>query len=1028
LTPTAINSVSLDGKFTSRTLEINLPQARAAAQNLEGKYALHQGVLDASNLQADALGGRVSAHLIIRQLATVAAAQLDAEAKGVSLTAIRSALPAQNRTPVRIDGRMDGNMRANWHGSMEGAQLLSNATMSGSISPAENSTGHSSSFPIKAAVHAAYDAPKQLLTLHDSSMDTPHSHLSLDGVLGGSANLQIEARSGDLREIDLLALAFRPNAPDSNKAASSAPPQLLGLGGSATVRGTVSGQLANPHFAGQFAATNLQVHGASMQSLQANIQASAAGVAAHDGTIRNGSRGQVNFDISLGLRDWSPAPDQSVAARLTASALSIADIEHIAGFQYPISGVIAANVTISGTEETPNAQGNIHLTQAILWQQPIQDANIDLKTSGDSLLTSMTLRTSAGNATTTLAYNPKSQDYDLQASLQAIRLNQVKYLQDHAQSVTGVLNISAQGHGNIKAPQLEMTVNSQQLKIGEQAIEGFAAQTSVSQGHAAFDVKGSVSGAVLQAQGTVNLSGDHQVNAKIDSEAIQLDEALASFLPQGGADFHGQTQFHGALAGPLKDPDQLEAHLEFPSFNVAYGQIQLAAATPIHIDYQRGLWTVQRTELKGTGTDVTVEASVPLSGAANLQATANGKLDLRLLQIWNPDWQSSGEVTLNVGARGDRAHPVMSGTLSVSDGAIAIENAPALEKITGELDVTGDRIQVKTLTAQLGGGDVEVHGFAIYRPSMQYNLGVTAREVRLLYPAGVRTQLTATLNFAGRPDDANLTGQVSINRLSLTQSFDLASFSNAFGGPSSPPTGMAQNVKLNVAVSSRQELELSSSQLSIQGTADFRVRGTLAEPVLIGRTDLTGGELFFNARRFQIQNASIQFANPVRTEPIVNLTATTTVDQFNLTVNLVGPFDRLRTTYTSDPPLPPVDVINLLISGQTTEAAQGSTTSPQSVIAGQLTGQVSNRLQKLTGISSLTIDPQIGGNQGNAASQLAIQERVTKNLFFTFATDVTTTQGVVVQVEYQITPKYSMSAVRDQTGGYEIEIKARKKF
>lgn len=119
-------------------------------------------------------------------------------------------------------------------------------------------------------------------------------------------------------------------------------------------------------------------------------------------------------------------------------------------------------------------------------------------------------------------------------------------------------------------------------------------------------------------------------------------------------------------------------------------------------------------------------------------------------------------------------------------------------------------------------------------------------------------------------------------------------------------------------------------------------------------------------------------------------------------MNLVGPFDRLRTTYTSDPPLAPVDVINLLITGQTTEAAQNNTTTPQSVLAGQLAGR-ERLFAKLTGISSLTIDPQIGGNRGNGASQLAIQERVTKNLFFTFATDVTTTQGGVVQVEYQIT-------------------------
>jgi hypothetical protein len=121
-------------------------------------------------------------------------------------------------------------------------------------------------------------------------------------------------------------------------------------------------------------------------------------------------------------------------------------------------------------------------------------------------------------------------------------------------------------------------------------------------------------------------------------------------------------------------------------------------------------------------------------------------------------------------------------------------------------------------------------------------------------------------------------------------------------------------------------------------------------------------------------------------------------------------------------------VINLLITGRTTEAAQATSPTPLSVVAGQLGGQASTHLQKLTGISSLTIDPQIGGNQGNAASQVAIQERVTKNLFFTFATDVTTTQGQIVQVEYQVTRRYSMSAIRDQTGGYEVQIKAHKTF
>jgi translocation and assembly module TamB len=239
---------------------------------------------------------------------------------------------------------------------------------------------------------------------------------------------------------------------------------------------------------------------------------------------------------------------------------------------------------------------------------------------------------------------------------------------------------------------------------------------------------------------------------------------------------------------------------------------------------------------------------------------------------------------------------------------------------------------------------------------------------------------------------------------------------------------MAENVNLNIGVTSAEQLGVSTSQLSIQGSANLRVEGTAGNPVIVGRTTLTGGELFFDGRRFELENGAIQFVNPVQTEPVVNVTATTTIQQFDLTVNLVGPLDRMRTTYTSNPPLPPVDVINLIITGQTVAAAQATPTSPESILAKQVSGQVSSRLQKLTGISSLTIDPQIGGNQGNAASQLAIQERVTKNLLFTFATDVTNTQGQVVGVEYQFSRRFALSAIRDQTGGYEVQIKSHKTF
>jgi translocation and assembly module TamB len=294
---------------------------------------------------------------------------------------------------------------------------------------------------------------------------------------------------------------------------------------------------------------------------------------------------------------------------------------------------------------------------------------------------------------------------------------------------------------------------------------------------------------------------------------------------------------------------------------------------------------------------------------------------------------------------------------------------------------------VKNLSGQVGGGTVSVQGFATYQPAVQYNLELTAKNVRLLYPDGVRTVFTSNLNLTGTPAAAVVNGRVLIDRLSLTSSFDLSTFVDQFSGQSSAPaTGFGNNVRLNVAVTSQEELGLASGQLNVQGSANLRLQGTAANPVIVGQTDLTGGELFFQGNRYQIQSGSLQFVNPVQTQAVVDLVVTTTVSQFNITLNFVGPIDRLQTTYTSDPPLSSIDVINLLVTGHTTESAQSTPTTSRSLLAQGISGQVGRRLQKFTGISSLTIDPHIGGNRGNAGTQIAIQERVTKDLFFTFAT------------------------------------------
>jgi translocation and assembly module TamB len=214
----------------------------------------------------------------------------------------------------------------------------------------------------------------------------------------------------------------------------------------------------------------------------------------------------------------------------------------------------------------------------------------------------------------------------------------------------------------------------------------------------------------------------------------------------------------------------------------------------------------------------------------------------------------------------------------------------------------------------------------------------------------------------------------------------------------------------------------------VEGSANLQISGTAANPVITGRTDLTSGELFYRNVRYQLQRGIITFADPNQTSPVLDVSATTTIEQYNLTLSLRGPLDSLTTSYISDPPLATTDVINLIARGKTSSESAAASQSTDSMIASEAANQVAGSVQKLAGFSSLQIDPLLGGNNQNPSARIAIQQRVTKDFLFTFSTDVSQPGQELVQGDYQINKRWSVSVTRDQAGGVSVDGRFHTKF
>jgi translocation and assembly module TamB len=788
--------------------------------------------------------------------------------------------------------------------------------------------------------------------------------------------------------------------------------------------------MKKPTIAAQMDARNLQVEGSQWSAAKLDMRANPSEFVVQSGSLINAQQGQATFSANVALRNWSYEDANRIEAHLDVQKIRIADLQRLANQHYPVSGDLSAKVSLGGSQLNPAGSGSAQITNASAYNEPIQNFAAKFNAANGSIISTLNLAVAAGAVDANLSYTPKTKAYKVRLNAPSIVLQKLQMVKAKDVPLTGTVTASVNGDGTLDDPQLNAVVQLPQLQVRQNSISGLKAELDVAHHYADFNLNSKVSEASIHAHGRVALSGNYYTEAVIDTNTVPLDALMATYAPTVSQDFKGQTELHATLKGPLKDQSQVEAHLSIPVLNASYQSLQVGIASPIRADYANSVVTLQPAEIRGTGTSLRLQGQLPIGGTSSPTLSANGSVDVRILKILSPDLESSGTLALDMRASGSAASPTIAGQLQFKNIALNTADAPVgVEKLNGTLDIANDRVQVSTLTTQVGGGQVSVGGSITYRPTMQFNLAFQGQSVRLRYPDGLRSLLDANLAFSGTTQASTLNGRVLIDNLSFTQDFDLASFGDQFSTGSAPAQpGFADTIRLAIGVQSQGDLNATSSQISIGGRAALQVGGTAANPVITGRTTLTSGELFYRNVRYKLQKGVITFDDPNETHPVLNVSVGTIVEQYNLTLTMRGPLDKLTTSYVSDPPLATADIINLVARGKTTQESAASSQSTDSMIASQAASQVSSSVQKLAGISSLQIDPTIGGNGQNPSARVAIQQRITKNLLFTFSTDVSQPGSEIVQGEYQVTKRWSVSMSRDELGGVSVDGKYHTRF
>ncbi len=1047
----SLEDFSSTGKLLVKDFDWRNEQATLHNASLSAQFSVNPQRLTLTQVQARLLDGSVTGDADVinwrnpQPSLKPAKGKKPEEQKGVvrlrlkdlSITALAEALttPARPLAKMKLAGSTGGTIDARWQGSLRNLE----ATIALEVVPP--SRLEPAQLPLNARARATYRASAEELQVAEFSAATRATQVRAAGELSSSASLKLSATSTDLSEWQPIIATF------------GGPARLpVTLHGRASFTGTATGKLSDITLAGNLQAEDFdalvpatphrpetQVH---WDALTTNLQLSPRNFAARNGALRHGDT-RIAFDFSAGLRQGQFVSQSPLTLHLDLRNADIAELQGLAGYDYPVSGRINLVLQAAGTRADLHGDGHLQLANAIFFGEPVQLFTADVRfAGGEAQLNNIQMAYRDARVTGAAAYNLSSHAFRFNLTGGNFDLARIPRLQVSRVSIDGRMDFTARGSGTLEQPAINATIQLRDLSFDHERAGDFTIDAVTQGPELRLTGRSQFERAELAIDGNVHLRNDWPAVVTLRFNRLDVDSVLHTYL-RGHVTGHSTVAGDLQLRGPLRQPRELEVAGNLSEFSLDVENIKLHNDGPLRFAVSHQLLALEPVHLAGDGTDLSAQGKVQLTGARQIDLRAQGHINLQLIQSLNPDFTSSGMVTVNMTVSGTVSQPIAQGRLQITDGALAYIDLPsALSNVNGALVFNQDRLQVENLTARTGGGLLTFGGeVSYYHRQLNFNLTAQAQEVRLRYPPGVSSTANADLRLAGTSSAATLSGNVTVTKLSLMPGFDFGLYlERSKQSTVLPQTNTFLNrVRLDVHVVTTPELRMQTAVARLSGDADLHLRGSVARPSLLGRVDILEGEVYFNGTKYRLERGGVIFRNPVSIEPVLDLQATTRVKDYDIRLGINGTASNLKPTYRSEPPLPTSDIIALLALGRTREESatlQSSSSSfgqeASNAILGQaLNSTLSSRAQRLFGVSRIKIDPQGLSTETNPARgpQVTIEQQVANNLTLTYSTNVSQAAQQIIQAEYNVSRNVSIIGVRDQNGvvSFDVKIRQRKK-
>jgi translocation and assembly module TamB len=933
---------------------------------------------------------------------------------------------------------------------------------------AETGDIESGRIPITGEVAVAAD--RGLFQIQRVDLQTTATQLRASGQFSfeGGSNLQVDINSTDASELQavLISSGLLPDIEEQMRSYG------LELAGQLSFNGTLRGSLSSPDVDGRVSLGSVVINGNDLGSLSASIVSTPTELRVADGRLTERDGGGMQFTLNAPRTGGNNTRFAATLDRVNARTL-IATLpldkemrEQLGDTQSDVSG----EVQIAGIPNAMSGSADIRFGPGRLAGEPLESLVASASFSGSNVnIENVDVRLGAGHIVASGTYNTSTNNVNLQGRAEGVQLSRLAAFTNRGLGpvLTGTADFTANVSGNFSGRDFsgfQITFDGQGHNV---TINGRPAGTIALVGRTEnqqlnVTLTSGLLGPPQVISARVNLA-DEKLPATIETtfDNAELANLINIILPQSAVKISGRATGSIKATGPLVDDDDqfsiagLKGTANLSELTFRVQDVQLTATSPLLVQFSPKEVFFEKTQFTGPGTNILLGGVLAVGEGGRQTFTADGQLNLRVLNGLSPDVFTSGIADVAVSIRGSYERPRLNGTASVNSGSVSLllgNERWTVSNLKSVIRFDANQAQIESFAGTMGGGRISASGGARLEglALAEFLVNVDGENVTVPFPENFRSTVDTDLEIKGSAREQLVGGTVSLRRTEYTEDIELADLINFRREESIEEGGELEFTGAalfnDLRVEGRNALVVRNNLADLVGSVSLRLNGPVKDPVISGRITATSGTLNFRSDRYEITRALMDLPPRRNADPIVNIQGESQIRGYRITVTLTGPLSQPQATVSSEPALPQADVVALITTGQLSTGDSSASILSQSGL-GTATSLLTDALinapaqratSRLFGLSRFEINPVIGGRTGSTPSaRLTLGKRINKNLSVTYSTNVASDPNQILAVEYRVSDRLSFIAQYEQAStrqltsredSFSFEIRFRKRF